>query len=528
MQDKHPLARGIAPEQAAIAERVLSAEARPGAADNGKLATEWTNDLGNARRLIARHGGDLAYVEEIGWLAWDGKRWHADGGDAQAWIRAQMTAEAILEECETFPAFNEPEPDKIDKPAHKEWSQRMRRALAPMWDLKKWALESGNSGRASSMLKAAEPHLRMSQKDLDADPYVLNVLNGTIELKKTRALYPHRRSDWITKIGNVTYDVEASCDRWERFISEILPEATGEGRGRFFQKVLGYSMSGDTTWQKVLYCEGKGANGKSTALEVVAHILGDYAVTAPIATFLHKQHLSGSGPSPDIAKLAGARLVRTSEPRAGDRIDESILKQWTGGEKMTARRLQKDFFEFTPEGKLILSMNIRPVLAGKDHGTRRRILVLPFKERFDVGAGAKRGDTLVRELLDEAPGILNWLIEGFALWMEEGLEPPVSVQEATDAYFSEQDPIGAFVAAAFTPTEQEHDKIGASDAFAAYQRWCHDNNEDAKTATAFGRRLGDLGYKRQRSSGGIFYTGVTLDPAWRAAATRGQNEGNEP
>lgn len=529
---RHPLANGIAPEvyarQQAIADLVLGAEARPGQADDAELAQELANDLGNARRLIARHGGDIAFCEEIGWLAWDGTRWQADGGDAQATIRAQKTSEAIFTEAATLPPFDEEEPPKADKEAHKRWRAAYARYMEGKNAFLSFALQSGNKARCEAMLAAAAPHLRIKHADLDANPYLLNCLNGTLDLKQGPELFAHRRSDWITKRVSVAFDAAAECPNWRKFIAEILPEATGEGRARFFQKVLGYALSGDISEQKVVQLEGKGANGKSTAMEVVARIIGDYGAVTPIETFLHQERRSGSGPSPDIARLPGARLVRASEPEPGARLSESVIKQWTGGERMIARHLHRDFFEFTPMGKLVLSVNIRPVLVGKDHGIRRRILVVPFLERFDTAARDRAG-SLVEDLMAEASGILNWLLEGFWLWLDEGLAPPKAVTDATEAYFTEMDPIGTFVREALTQTDIGSDLVPAAEVFAAYKNWCGANNEDEKTQTAFGRRLGDLGFRKGSRMGRVFYTGVQLDEAWRpsaAAANRGAKEGD--
>lgn len=520
--ETHPLARGVAPEQAIIAQAVLDAEARPGAPDPAELAQHLLNDLGNARRLIQRHGGDLVWVDELGWLVWDGTRWSASGGEAAAMIRAQMTSEAIFEEAATYPGFDEPEPPEEYRDAHKAWRQRRAKALAPKLNLQQWALESGSAARCRAMLAHAAPHLRIEASRLDADPWRFNVLNGTIELRNTRALFPHRRSDWITRRAAVTYELEADCPRWEKFVSEVLPDPDV---AHFVHKWLGYCLCGDISEQKMVLFEGKGANGKSTMLEVVARILGDYAAVTPIETFLHQERRSGSGPSPDIARLRGARLVRASEPEPGARLSESTIKQFTGGEKMTARQLHRDFFEFSPQGKLTLSVNIRPVLVGKDHGIRRRILVVPFTQRFEAGKGTARGATLVDELMQEASGILNWLIQGFGMWLEDGLDPPRAVTDATHAYFTEMDPIGSFVREALRDDRPDASEP-ASDVYDAYKRWCRANNEDEKSQTAFGRRLADLGIGKKTVMGRVYYCGVAIDEAWRpgAAAASGAKE----
>lgn len=494
-------------------------DSQPEAPIDDRLRWVDRNDFGNGVRLVMRHGAGLMWVDEIGWLHWDGRRWRVEGAESVARACAHETAEAIKAEALAMLGAVRvpPEPDpSADKDVRKIWERERQRQFAPVQEHRDWAVQSNSKGRLDGMQNEARGYLRRDVGELDVQPYLLNVENGTIDLADGRLLKAHDPDHRITKMAPVVYDVEAECPRWERFVAAVLPDAPGqEGVARFVQKWLGYALSADITEQKILVFEGKGANGKSTLLEVVARIMGDYAQVTPIETFLHQDRRSGSGPSPDIARLPGARLVRASEPEPGARLSESTIKQWTGGERMVARHLHRGFFEFTPQGKLTLSVNIRPVLVGKDHGIRRRILVVPFTQTFKAGGGAPRGKTLGDELMEEAPGILNWLLEGFALWREEGLEPPPAVLAATDSYFVEMDPVGAFVAEAIERSEAAGTMEQATEVFAAYQRWCRDNNEDERNVTAFGRRLTDLGFKRQTRSGRTFYAGVRLREAWR-------------
>lgn len=427
-------------------------DSRPEEPLDRRLARVDRTDIGNGVRMVTRHGAGLIWVEEIGWLNWDGRRWRADGAESIARVCAHQTAEAIKAETlallEAVRVPPQPEPP-VDKEVQKTWEREKSRRFAPVEEHREWAQQSQNKGRLDGMMHEARSYLRQEVGELDAKPYLLNVENGTVDLAGGMALKPHDASDLVTRLAPVVYDLEAECPRWQRFVADVLPDLPGqEGTARFVQKWLGLCLSADISEQKIVVFEGKGANGKSTLLEVVARILGDYAQVTPIETFLHQERRSGSGPSPDIARLPGARLVRASEPEPGARLSESTIKQWTGGERMVARHLHRGFFEFTPQGKLTLSVNIRPVLVGKDHGIRRRILVVPFTQTFKAGGGAPRGKTLADELMEEASGILNWLLEGFALWREEGLDPPPAVAAATESYFVEMDPVGAFVAEA--------------------------------------------------------------------------------
>lgn len=493
-------------------------------ADPRALAHELRNDLGNARRLQARHGADMKYVEGMGWVVWDAARWRVEDGPAQAMIRAHQTAEAILAEADALPEFDEPEPNKATAPeAHEAWEKRRDRHASARRGLQKFAISSGNAGRCAAMLSAAEPYLRLSPDRLDANPFLLNVQNGTIELGDRVLIRAPIRSDYVTRMAPVTYDANASCLGWNAFINDVF-----EGQHEtaiFVQKWLGYALTGDQSEQVISIFEGKGSNGKSTLLEVVARIMGDYAATTPVETILHQDKKGGSGPSPDVARLRGVRLVRTSEPEAGSRLSESFMKQWTGGEKMTVRHLHREFFELAPMGKLTVSVNIRPVIVGKDHGTRRRIHVVPFKRRFDKGGGESRGRTLVDKLHAEAPGILNWLIEGFRMWWADGLVPPAAVVEATDQYFAEMDPIGQFVRDACEADPAV--RVSATELHDAFSAWCKQQNEEVKSLTAFGRRLNDLGFGKEVAAGRIFRAGIRIKDEWKVQVSGGSYGGGE-
>lgn len=534
-----------------IAAAFERAEERPAPPEDAKLARELLNDTGNARRLIARHGLDLVHVEEWGWGAWDGQRWRFDDGDSRAFIRAIETAEAIFDEAEALPDFEDDEPPK---PAtHKQaagisaedleawrrweiWDKRRKRILATKMELKEFALQSGNRGKAENMLATAAPYLRRRHDEFDDAPYVLNVANGCLRLDGEQvALFDPRRSDRVTKCATVAFDPNAECPRWRQFIDDIFPKQTDVQV--FVQKWLGYCLTGSIAEQRAVIFEGAGSNGKSVLMNVVSALLGDYATTTPVETFLHNDRgKSGSGPSPDIARLVGVRIVRTSEPEPGSRLSESVLKQYTGGEKMVARRLHKDFFEFTPAGKLTMSVNIRPVIVGKDHGIKRRLLVVPFRRIFTkdeiLELDQARGMPLHDWLMAEGPGILNWLLDGFRLWREDGLAEPELVRQQTEAYFAEMDPIGQFVREACLTIADgagvgEASMEKAVDLYAAYKRWCDGNNEEPKNNTAFGRRLNDLGIRSAKVGGVGFRTGVSLRPDWRAAAAAGKGSAGD-
>lgn len=487
------------------AARVVAAfdaadDADDAGASDADLAAEWNTDLGNARRLVARHGRDLKFVREIGWLAWDGHRWDFD--DAEPLRRAHLVARDMIKEAIAIKAAGARHDEDDDA-----FDARVRGHFA-------WAYTSSNHARAQAMILSAAPYLALRRDDLDRHEYRINVRNCTLvldgvdgnEVRVTRR--NHARADHATKIADVDYDPNASAPGWHAFMADVLPDVATR---RFVQVWLGYCLTGSIAEQCMAVFEGGGSNGKSTVIDVVARILGDYAVTVPVETFLHKEGRGGSGPTPDLARLAGARLVRTSEPDPGARLSESTIKQFTGGERITARHLFKDMFEFRPQGKLTLSTNIRPTIVGKDHGIRRRIKVVPFRQMFAPKAG--RGEGLTETLLHERSGILNWLLDGYRLWREDGLDLSPAIQRATAAYFEEMDPIGSFVAdvCELGPTHTEF----ATTLQDAYKRWCAQSSEEEKNATAFGRRLNDMGFGKIKTAGVIKRTGLRVRDEWK-------------
>lgn len=462
-----------------------------------ELAELPRNDSGNARRLVARHGHEMAYVPEIGWLVWDGRRWAVDGGEEAAYARAERTAEAIYAEADELPG--EPAPGSKTRINHRQ----KHRAFA---------VTCGNVQKCTSMLKAAQPRLRRRQSEFDAKPWLLNVANGTLELGDAVTLRGHSVADRLTRVAAVDYAPAAERPSWQAFIDTILPDTDTQ---LFVQKWLGYCLTGDISEQCFVMFDGKGSNGKSTMLETIARIIGDYAGNVPIETFLHQEGRKGSEASPDLARLPGVRLIRTSEPEQGARLSESRIKQWTGGEQVSARKLHKDFMDFTPSGKLMMSVNVRPNIVGKDEGTRTRVLVVPFKHRFERRGGGRKRDYVGEFVAKEAAGILNWLLDGFRMWWEDGLDVPTEVRLATDDMFAEQDPIGTAMKDILIETGGEEDKVQASQLYDFYVCWSKRHGEEPKKLNSLGRRMKELGYRKKHARGGTYYIGLQLNDDYR-------------
>lgn len=477
----------------AVVTAVREAEELPQTPSDKDLAKLPRNDTGNARRLIARFGHEMAHVPEMGWLVWDGRRWARENGEALALRRAQETVDAIYAEADTLDDVA----DVKGKP-----SPRSKHIA--------FAVASGNGGRTKALLEMAAPLLRANQRDFDARHYSFNVANGTLRLDQDGKLYGHRGSDRATRLSPIVYDPKAECPEFEKFIATILPDYD---TALFVQKYLGYSLTGDIREQCLVMLEGKGANGKSTLMATIARVMGDYAVNAPIETFLHSDTRNGSSATPELARLPGARLIRTSEPEPGARLSESRIKQFTGGEDVTARGLFKqDMIDFVPTGHIAMSFNVRPAIVGKDHGTRRRIHVVPFKHQFDKPKAGRKIDHVENFVTKEGPGILNWLLEGLREWLHAGLDAPDEVRHATDDMFTEQDPIGQAMKDVLIETGTPEDMVQATVLFNAYELWSKRQGEEPKKQTALGRRMKEMGYRKKQHRGLVYYIGVHLNP----------------
>lgn len=481
-----------------------------------RLALLPRNDIGNAKRLIERFGLDLLHVPDIGWHVWAESHWDRRTGERQAQLLAHRTVAAIKDEAkalEDHGPFEEP-PEDVEEPAaksaDKEWADFVKGRYA-------WAIGSGNSGRVSAMLREAAPYQATELEELDADPFMLNVANGTLPLRAAGGvadgkgsgeggggdlvLQPHQREHRITKISPARFDPEAEAPIFRRFLDGILPD--GEIQ-TFLQRWFGYCLTGDTSEQCLVLFHGTGANGKSTLVDTVKWILGDYAMTLPFASLLHDDRRRGSEPTPDLARLPGARLVSAAEPEIGQRFSESLIKTLTGGEAITARHLQQGFFEFTPSFKLVLSFNTKPSVRGQDEGIWRRLLMVPFDVTVPK---AQRDRDLAEKLRGEASGILNWMLDGLRLWSEGGLQIPAAVRAATAAYKTESDPLGQFMEMATVRRLGAH--VQAKQLYTAYTHWCKENAVEPLSMTAVGRKLGDRGIEKERA-GVVFYKDLEL------------------
>jgi putative DNA primase/helicase len=372
-----------------------------------------------------------------------------------------------------------------------------------------WAIGSESRGRIEAALAqaAAEPPIADDGTGWDADPWLLGVANGVVDLR-TGTLRAGRQSDRLTLHTPVAYDPAATCPRWERFLAEVF--ASDREVIGFVQRAVGYSATGDTREQVVFLLVGGGSNGKSVFLKTVSTVLGPFAHNTPFSTL--ELQARAAIPS-DLADLAGKRFVTASETNEATRLNESRIKALSGEDAITARQLYQRAFEYTPTAKLWLSANHRPRVADDSHGFWRRVRLLPFTQRFGGPDGLPLDKTLSATLATEAPGILCWAVEGALRWQREGLEPPATVLAATEDYRAESDVLGAFLADCCVVLE--HASVRAGDLYRTYREWAERQGyreRDMLSQTAFGRRLAER-FTKTRDGTGIVYRGLGVAAA---------------
>ena len=522
-----------------------------------RCAVEPQNDTGNGQRLLHHFHGELLHVREIGWHKFVGTHWEPAGGRENAVHLAQRVAARIALEADYMSST----PSELSAIAKAEEAARELRALhrkpAREWNepeklradqletliaagkyavealqkrqinRRKFAVSSGNGSRILQMLAMAEPHRTVPPEALDVDPLAFNVRNGTLRFvrrpdpdcgsDKPRDIWdvelcPHTAGDLIAKCAPVDYDREAQAPVFGAFIARFLPI---EPVRKFVQTYHGYALTGLTGEQCLEFNIGGGSNGKSTFLEVVARIMGPYAQTLPFASIAEIGFgRRGDQATPDIARLPGARLVRASEPKRGERFDEAMLKSMTGGEPMLVRHLQKGFFEFHPVFKLALSGNHRPEIGGVDHGIWRRMRIVPWPVTM-LDAEKRPLEEVLAEFEPEHSGILNWLIAGTLQYLNHGLQAPAEVTAATDDYREEMDPIGAFVRDCVTlhPPAVGNQVIHAVTAREMYEAFCAHctvNSVRAWKEKSFSSGMAQKGFAKDRTMTVRRYINVSL------------------
>jgi putative DNA primase/helicase len=454
-------------------------------------------DMANANRLIRHHKGDLI-VSGDRWLTWDGKCWSA--AEMDAWHKGYRLSRIIKAEAAALYERAAAMPDDSDEVGVDASEPKARKGRPPKYssgpkgqtrkaadELLAWAAKAEDKHYIDSAMTLAKRVLTVDATALDADPWALNCLNGVVDLR-TGELRPHRREDLMTKIVGLEYDRGAVAPRWESFLTEIVGSADVAA---FLRRWYGYCATGDVREHKFVVHYGEGRNGKGTAIALIESILGPYAITMPPGMMLktrNEQHSTG------LTDLKGARMVTGSETGDGARLDEALVKQLTGGDKIKARRMAQDFIEFAPTHKIQLLTNFKPQIAEQSFALWQRVLLVPYVHRYgepDAVASGRATRAIDKQLADqlttEKAGILAWLVRGAVEWAAAGLRPPAEVLAAVAAYQSSQDRVALFVA--------ENCELGperettSKELYAKYCAWSNENGLHAWSKQRFAGEL---------------------------------------
>lgn len=443
-------------------------------------------EMGNAERIAYEYGHVIKYINDIGWFIWDGKRWKVDTKKEIERITAKVLRSLSKSEDE----------------AEAKWSRMCERRNIRM-----------------NSIKDLMPLVPGERTDFDKHKYLLNVENGIVDLK-TGKLQQHDRELGLTKITNIAFDENAKCPEWLKFLDQIF--LGDQALVEYMQRLIGYSLTGDISEQIMMFLVGGGSNGKSTFINTIKDLMGDYGKQAKSDTFIKKKE---SGANNDIARLVGSRFVSAIESEEGEKLADSFVKQITGGEPVLARFLRQEFFEFIPEFKVFFTTNHKPIIGGLDEGIWRRVKLIPFNLSLPAH---KRDKRLPEKLSLEMPGILNWAIEGCMKWQWDGLKEPKVVAEATGKYKDDMDILAPFLDEICYVEERENASImiEAKELYNVYERWCFNSGERSLGNRSFYRMLETKGFGKTKGTGNkTFLTGITLNE--RKPVTKGVTETSE-
>lgn len=463
--------------------------AAPVAVGDVPKAHHLCTDQANAQRIRRAFASKLM-VASGRFYFWTGTHWAPDEGAAHRCAcrlsaivkaearKAQAQAEAALKAVDPAlvqAAAEHPKKNALDKT---EAGAKYMMLMAAAEALENWSVRCEMKAVQDAALGLLRKLLTVDQTSLDADPWALNCLNGTVDLR-TGKLRSHRAEDRITKICPTEYDPAAKAPRFEAFVQEILGSAPV---AEFIQRWFGYCATGSVREQKMVVHVGAGANGKGTLLNAAADVLGEYAGTAAPGL------LTGSGAAErhptEIADLFGRRLVTAHETDDGATLREGFVKQATGGDTLKGRWMRADFFEFRPTHKLQMLTNHKPQIRGQDFGIWRRVLLVKYPLRFGTPqqiaerkADRLRDNSLAEALKDERRGVLRWVVEGAVSWYRDGLNPPDSVLAAGVEYQNENDRVAEFVreCCELNPDSWAPITSGFDALYPGYVQWCKAN-----------------------------------------------------
>lgn len=427
------------------------------------------SELATAHRIVRGHGANLRYCDALGgWMAWDVRRWARDD-DAPYRCAMETVGRMLVCAAEVMA-------QAVGKNERAEADALLRAAR-----------RAQSEPAIRHALELARHLLAVGVEVWDRDPMRFNVVNGTIHLQ-TGELRPHRRDDYITRLSPVDYDPNADAPTWLRVTSRALPDPDLLDHA---QRAIGYSISGLTGEQVMFVAHGSGANAKSTIIEALRFVMGDYATHAATDTLM--QSRGPRGPENDVARLRGSYFVTLTESAEGRRLDEERVKRLTGGDTITARYLYAEPFEFTPVCKLWLITNDLPRVTGGE-AIWRRLRLIPFGVVIPEG---ERDPNLPEKLRAEAPGILAWAVRGCLAWQIQGLAPPDAVRNAGSAWRDDEDPLADWIADRCVEAPGTLTTLAAL--YESYTAHARAANAEPISRRVFGDRLAVRGYARAKS-----------------------------
>ena len=439
------------------------------------------DDTGNADRFIDRYGNlyKYSYIANKFYI-YDGMKWKIDDKGSIRKLIDEMI-ESIKDEKIIHG-------DDVTEEEAREFFQ-------------KYYKKTRGTQAKKNIMNELMHRRPATPDDFDRDDMLINVANGYIDLT-SRELYKHDINKMFSQITNTDYTEKMQPAVWLDFLNDIF--AGDQEVIRYIQKALGYSLTGSTREQIMFILFGKGRNGKSIFVEVISEILGDYSNNMQAKSLMVKKN---DNVNTDIARLSKARFVTSSEPNEGFRFDEGLIKQLTGGDKVTARFLYAEEFEYTPKFKIWVSTNHKPIIRGTDDGIWRRLVLIPF----DVQIPEEKVDKdLKYKLLREAPAILNWMAEGAYMWMQEGLAMPEKLKEAVQKYRNEMDTLGQFIEDCCKVDKNSSEKV--SILHQAYKTWSNDNLTSTKVLgmKSFSQKMEERFFKESRRDANYFI-GIEID-----------------
>lgn len=436
-------------------------------------------ELGNAERLVGAHGDDIRYCyPRRKWFIWNGKVWEQDDKGRILDFAENVIRNLYLE-------------------AARATDPNQSAALA------KWGARSESKHVLQASVDLAQHMVAVLPDEFDRDVYLLNVDNGTLNLR-TGKLQEHRREDMPAKFAPVMFNPSASCPLWNKFLAEVLPD---EATRKFVQRAVGYSLTGFAGEHCFFIPYGTGRNGKTTFLKTLQHVLGNYALQSDWQSFTISKG-GGIQIRNDIARLQGARLVCAVEGEQNKRLAESLVKALTGGDRMAARFLYQEYVEFEPQCKFWLATNHKPKIVGTDEAIWSRIHLVPFTVTIPP---ERRDPQLVDKLKTEASGILNWALEGLRDYQANGLRPSAQAAQATAEYRAESDVIQHFLDARCAIDKKAQAK--ARDLYRDYKLWAEEVSEYIMSQRDFKKALEERGFESRHTEYGWAWHGLGLNTA---------------